>query len=123
MAWRHSGAAVALRNPPAFRGRTTGSARHFRGVRSARRLSRGTLGPAEEDKLVGSHRHRDRNAILDALPFGGGRGGSVGGAARFSGFDQISFSARTHWEYSWRETSITNGEVDPEKSGVVRVEL
>ncbi|HYS07171.1 MAG TPA: hypothetical protein VEP66_00445 [Myxococcales bacterium] len=73
--------------------------------------------------MVGSNRHRDRNAILEGLSFTGGHGGSFGGAPRFSGFDQISFSARTHWEYSWRETSITNGEVDPEKSGVVRVDL
>src|SRR5256884_8115682 len=42
---------------------------------------------------------------------------------RFPGFEQMAFFAETYWEYSWRETGITNGKVEPESSGVVRIDL
>ena len=42
---------------------------------------------------------------------------------RFPGFEQMAFFAGAYWEYSWRETGITNGKIDPEDSGMFRVEL
>ena len=42
---------------------------------------------------------------------------------RFPGFEQMAFFAGAYWEYSWRETGITNGKVEPESSGVVRIDL
>src|SRR5439155_24795760 len=42
---------------------------------------------------------------------------------RFPGFEQMAFFAGAYWEYSWRETGITNGRVEPENSGVMRIDL
>src|SRR5438128_10924645 len=42
---------------------------------------------------------------------------------RFPGFEEMTFFSGACWEYSWRETGITNGKIDPEDSGMFRVEL
>ena len=45
------------------------------------------------------------------------------GSPRFPGFGEMTFFTGAYWEYSWRETGITNGKVDSDGSGVVRIEL
>jgi len=42
---------------------------------------------------------------------------------RFPGFEEMAFFPGAYWEYSWREMGITNGKIDPDGSGIVRVEL
>ena len=76
--------------------------------------------------MVGSHRQRTADvALARVLPLGRERAPTTSGPAspRFPGFERMAFSVRTHWDYAWRETGVTNGKADPVKSGVVRIAL
>jgi hypothetical protein len=71
--------------------------------------------------VSGPYRHRPADVELArVLPLAADR---TRVSPRFPGFRQIAFSARTRWDYAWREAGITNGEADPVKSGVVRIAL
>src|SRR5262249_31711180 len=78
--------------------------------------------PLQEAIVVGSRSHRSAKASAQTLPLSSERAGTTA-SALFPGFERMSFRVGTHWEYSWRETCLTNCEADPVQSGVVRIEL
>ncbi len=74
--------------------------------------------------MSGPHRHRpDDFELARVLPLAAERGRANPDSPRFPGFWRMAFSPRTRWDYAWREASVTNGEAEPVKSGVVRVAL
>lgn len=66
--------------------------------------------------MIGSQRYRGATALAAASR-------RESPMPRFPGFEQMAFFAGAYWEYSWRETGITNGKVEPESSGTVRIDL
>jgi hypothetical protein len=73
--------------------------------------------------VTGSHRHGPVDPQQGrVLPFSADRT-QARPPPRFPGFERLSFSVRTCWDYAWRESAVTNGERDPVKSGVVRISL